>query len=316
MKQMRNAYYMIDGNTSAYYLGNDGKAVRGIRQFTDANGKKQVEAYNNQTMKQMRNAYYMIDGNTSAYYLGSNGKAVRGVRQFTDANGRKQVEAYNNQTMKQMRNAYYAIDNNTSAYYLGSNGKAVTGERWFTRSNGALGLEYYGSDFKQVRNQYVRISGKNIYFGSNGLATNTNAQMLEVAISWFQARKGKVDYSMYQRLGPNSYDCSSAVYLALKQAGLMPNYTMIGNTETLFVDLEAQGWTALPAGTKPQRGDIFIWGKRGTTLGAGGHTGIFTSSDKIIHCNYADNGISETNYNQTFANSGLYYATIYRAPRL
>lgn len=35
---------------------------------------------------------------------------------------------------------------------------------------------------------------------------------VEAVINWFQARKGKVSYSMTNRLGPNSYDCSSAVF--------------------------------------------------------------------------------------------------------
>ena len=38
---------------------------------------------------------------------------------------------------------------------------------------------------------------------------------MEQAIAWMEARRGKVTYSMDFRNGPNSYDCSSAVYYAL-----------------------------------------------------------------------------------------------------
>lgn len=34
----------------------------------------------------------------------------------------------------------------------------------------------------------------------------------ESMIKWMQDRLGKVTYSMTRRLGPNSYDCSSAVF--------------------------------------------------------------------------------------------------------
>lgn len=41
-------------------------------------------------------------------------------------------------------------------------------------------------------------------------------------IQWFKDREGKVNYSQDGRLGPNSYDCSSAVYFALIAGGFIP----------------------------------------------------------------------------------------------
>ncbi len=38
---------------------------------------------------------------------------------------------------------------------------------------------------------------------------------IEKAIKWFENRKGKVSYSMQNRNGSSSYDCSSSVYYAL-----------------------------------------------------------------------------------------------------
>ena len=42
---------------------------------------------------------------------------------------------------------------------------------------------------------------------------------IENAIAWMRARQGNVTYSMDHRDGPYSYDCSSSVYYALREAG-------------------------------------------------------------------------------------------------
>ena len=57
---------------------------------------------------------------------------------------------------------------------------------------------------------------------------------IENMIKWFKDREGKVTYSMNSRLGPNSYDCSSAVYFSLIAGGFLPSGTGIGNTDSLF----------------------------------------------------------------------------------
>ena len=114
--------------------------------------------------------------------------------------------------------------------------------------------------------------------------------MIEKALAWFYARKGRVFYSMESRNGPNSYDCSSSVYHALKEAGLLPASYWIGNTDTLFDALEKNGWVRLPEDANgeadTQRGDIFIWGIRGNSGGALGHTGMFVDTDNVINCRY------------------------------
>lgn len=114
----------------------------------------------------------------------------------------------------------------------------------------------------------------------------------ESVINWFRAREGKVTYSMTNRYGPYSYDCSSAMYNALIEAGFLSAGTAIGNTETLY----ALDGSLLQSISRAQarRGDIFISGGKGTSLGANGHTGVFVSNSRIIHCNYGSNGISET----------------------
>ncbi|HFD5245084.1 TPA: peptidoglycan amidohydrolase family protein [Streptococcus pyogenes] len=136
---------------------------------------------------------------------------------------------------------------------------------------------------------------------------------IEAAIAWMSARAGKVTYSMDYRNGPNSYDCSSSVYFALMSAGAISAGWAV-NTEYEHDWLIKNGYTLVAEDQDwdSKRGDIFIWGQRGQSSGAGGHTGIFIDPDNIIHCNYAHNGITVNNYNQTAAASGWMYCYVYR----
>ena len=139
---------------------------------------------------------------------------------------------------------------------------------------------------------------------------------MDKVIEWFQQRQGRVSYSMDYRNGPNSYDCSSAIYHALIYAGILPQGFRIGNTETEFVDLPKFGFQRIEADANgyipTQRGDIFIWGKQGQTSGAGGHTGIYLDSDNIIHCSYGYNGIHTDNHDWLAGINGVQDLTIFR----
>ncbi|NQM24662.1 holin [Streptococcus suis] len=136
---------------------------------------------------------------------------------------------------------------------------------------------------------------------------------LETSIRWMSDRVGKVSYSMDYRNGPNSFDCSSSVYYALMSAGAISAGWAV-NTEYEHDWLVKNGYTLIAENTDwdAKRGDIFIWGRRGQSAGAGGHTGIFIDPDNIIHCNYARNSITVDNYNQTAAASGWMYCYVYR----
>ena len=104
---------------------------------------------------------------------------------------------------------------------------------------------------------------------------------IEAMIKWMTDRLGKITYSMTIRLGPNSYDCSSAVYSALIAGGFLPEGTWLGNTETLF---GLEGTLLVPINrNEVRRGDLFVAGRKGHSLGSGGHTGIATSSSDFIH---------------------------------
>ena len=136
---------------------------------------------------------------------------------------------------------------------------------------------------------------------------------IETAIGWMSSRAGKVTYSMDYRNGPGSYDCSSSVYYALTSAGAISAGWAV-NTEYEHDWLIKNGYKLIAENQDwdAKRGDVFIWGKRGQSSGAGGHTGIFVDPDNIIHCNYAHNGITINNYNQTAAASGWMYCYVYR----
>ena len=136
---------------------------------------------------------------------------------------------------------------------------------------------------------------------------------IETAIAWMQARKGQVSYSMDDRNGPDSYDCSSSVYYALRSAGA-PSAGWAVNTEYEHDWLIKNGYELIAENTEcnAQRGDVFIWGRKGASAGAGGHTGIFVDSDNIIHCNYRYDGITVNSHDYIWALAGQPYFYIYR----
>lgn len=136
---------------------------------------------------------------------------------------------------------------------------------------------------------------------------------LETAIAWMQARKGQVSYSMDDRNGPNSYDCSSSIYYALLNAGAVSAGWAV-NTEYEHDWLKKNGYELISENTPwdAQRGDIFIWGRRGYSSGAGGHTGIFVDSDNIIHCNYRFDGITVNDHDDIWLYAGRPYYYVYR----
>lgn len=122
-------------------------------------------------------------------------------------------------------------------------------------------------------------------------------------VQWFQEREGQTTYSMAYRNGPDSYDCSSAVFSALISAGYLSEGTWLGTTETLY---GYEGSLLIPIAREDvQSGDIFVSGIKGQSLGSGGHTGVAVSNSQIIHSNYSDNGISTTAIEGYTASRGM-----------
>ena len=139
----------------------------------------------------------------------------------------------------------------------------------------------------------------------------------EVAIAWFEQRRGKVTYSMTHRDGPTSYDCSSSIYYALRAAGAYPAKWAV-NTETAHDWLIANGYALIAENRdwNMQRGDVIIWGRKGQSIGSGGHAMLAIDSTRIIHCSYGYNGINVNNYDQYYGwNAGTMggpYVYVYR----
>lgn len=135
----------------------------------------------------------------------------------------------------------------------------------------------------------------------------------ENAIAWMKARQGRVSYSMEERDGDDSYDCSSSVYYALRSAGAVSAGWAV-NTEYEHNWLINNGYELISENTPwdAQRGDVFIWGRKGASAGAGGHTGIFIDEDNIIHCNYRYDGISVNDHDDIWVYAGRPYYYIYR----
>lgn len=126
----------------------------------------------------------------------------------------------------------------------------------------------------------------------------------ETLINYMYSLKAKgITYSMVgSRTGRDGTgDCSGTIYAGLVAAGL-PTLQYPFSTESEHSYLLNNGyeliaynkdWTA-------KRGDIFIWGEKGSSNGAGGHTGVFIDADNIIHTNYGYNGTTVNNYNTIY----------------
>ncbi len=127
----------------------------------------------------------------------------------------------------------------------------------------------------------------------------------ETAICWMTDRKGRVTYSMLQRTGPTSYDCSSAICYALMSAGAS-HVAWPVTTESAHAWLLANGYRLISENQdwNMERGDIIIWGPKGQSIGAGGHIMMALDADNVIHCTYAVNGITTNNYNQLYGWQG------------
>ena len=94
----------------------------------------------------------------------------------------------------------------------------------------------------------------------------------ETALQYGINLQGKICYSMSNRLSPRSMDCSSFVFRALIAAGFLPEGSYIGNTETLFT-LKGSLLEEISR-SQVRRGDLWIAGHEGASLGSAGHTGF------------------------------------------
>lgn len=189
----------------------------------------------------------------------------------------------------------------------------------------AVGYAHYVSSMRSIRDGINRNNNNilnrldddwinpKIPNQSTGTVTKTLNPKLQAMINWFSARKGKVTYSMNARTGPSSYDCSSAVYYAMKEAGFTDYTGWPFSTESMHDPLLKNGFelVAENKSIKLQQGDVIVWGKRGYSAGAGGHTMVMMNDTDIIHCNYGGNGITVNNY-AAYVSGRNVYTYVYR----
>lgn len=111
----------------------------------------------------------------------------------------------------------------------------------------------------------------------------------------YQLKNRGVTYSMSgSRIGTDgTADCSGAVYISLVKGGAKPNSYPV-NTESEHAWLIANGFELIAFNKEwnMQRGDVLIFGIKGRSAGAGGHTAIAVDHNNVIHCNYAHNGVT------------------------
>lgn len=109
----------------------------------------------------------------------------------------------------------------------------------------------------------------------------------EVALQYGLNLRGRICYSMSNRLGSTSMDCSSFVFRSLIHAGFLPKGSYIGNTETLF-QLKGKLLKEITR-SEVRRGDLWVAGYEGASLGSAGHTGWFLGdiNGDALHCTYS-----------------------------
>ena len=144
---------------------------------------------------------------------------------------------------------------------------------------------------------------------------------LKVAIKWFEEREGKTTYSQDagSRKGPLQYDCSSAIYMALVAGGAgktTGDYPV--STETEHEWLLQNGFNKVYEGKwgdkgdvkEVKKGDIIIWGTKGSSGGDLGHTMIMYDNETIIHSSAGHNGIARDTYSK-YRDEATDHQTVY-----
>ncbi len=196
----------------------------------------------------------------------------------------------------------WLCDNNERYYMIPKTGRMATGwteidgDIYYMNSNGTI---YHGLVYDEEKDGWYYLDDNGILkigtitLEDIGLTVETDKDgkiasdveylnKINRTVGWYEERKGKVTYSMAKRNGPDSYDCSSSLYNALWNGDFKTRITYAGTTENLFKE---KGYLFKEIDNRNiRRGDVFIAGYEGYSLGAGGHTGIVFNDHSISHC--------------------------------
>ena len=139
---------------------------------------------------------------------------------------------------------------------------------------------------------------------------------IDKTIAFLKSKIGHVTYSMYgsRNFSDGTCDCSGAVYTGLVQGGFAP-MSYIPSTETLHAWLIGNGCQLIAENTEwqMQKGDIVIWGRKGYSAGAGGHTGICIDGQNWLECTaWRDLGETIQNHDARWAMNDQPYFYVYR----
>lgn len=146
---------------------------------------------------------------------------------------------------------------------------------------------------------------------------------IENGISALKQQIGRATYSMYgsRNFSDGTCDCSGAVYYGLTNGGVKP-LGYIPSTETMHQWLLDNNYKLIAENSewKMQAQDVIIWGRKGESAGAGGHTGIAVDGQNWIECtawsgggNGAEGGVIISNHDSRWAMNGCPYFYVYRS---
>lgn len=314
-------------NNKKYYNDKDGKLLKGIAKvnntyyYFDTDG---VLTRNKKLITEDR--YYVVDRNGVARnpknsWFTMSGKTYRSDNEGKIAKGAKTID--NNlyvfdQDGKLAQNRsiisagkFYKTNAKGLATVVKNSWAELDGKKYHTNANGYVkegvwkidGQYYYFTQNGLTANQVITQKGVLYTVNDKGIAKKQDNNVkgeknLDKVLEWmFTARDKKMTYNMGAgRNSATQADCSSAVYRSLIYGGFLNKGSFVGNTETLF-KMGAKGKVMYEVKENElQYGDIFVAGKPGASVGAGGHTGFILNpyEDTIIHMGYSANGVAIT----------------------
>lgn len=155
-------------------------------------------------------------------------------------------------------------------------------------------------------NFYNKYSGYTAPYSnsSSSLYGTDQPTATDKAIQWAVAQCNKgYTYSMTNRWGPTSYDCSAFIITAWNKAGVQTGASYTGNMGSRFT---ACGFTNVRSqvnianGNGMRAGDVLVWNATGTSgAGANGHTAMYIGDGRMVEC--TPTGIATRNYYQECA---------------
>ncbi|MBX8939195.1 peptidoglycan amidohydrolase family protein [Enterococcus gilvus] len=138
---------------------------------------------------------------------------------------------------------------------------------------------------------------------------------IETGLAVVQRFVNNCSYSMYgsRYYTDGTCDCSGSVYRILRESGGF-DYGYIPSTETLHDYLTKLGYEKIAENSDfpMQRGDIIIWGQKGYSAGAGGHTGVALDNQNWIECTGWKDTTIIANHDQRWVMAGCPYFYAYR----